>query len=134
MAVELVTFVPPFPIDITGDINEQLAEKLGSGEGYTDRTLPSGEYDLTPPADTYFRHNLVVFPEGNGVLRLVAPDNHVETSLSDGQTRTPLRRGGTQFRLPEDAPTHAIASGIPGQKGRQAVYHVIFHVPGPSPR
>lgn len=96
--------------------------------------LPEGTYDVTPPlpAETFYRHELVVFGNGGGLYRLF-PKEVDAISVMVGEDRV-MQSGGRQVNIPKDSGVMVISTRDPQCEGNMLVHGILVHKPGMSPR
>lgn len=119
----------PLPLqpNVDGEIKRIIVENLDKA-----KTLPEGEYDLTPSwwRKHLHRHNLVVFEDGTGIYRAIPREKEVGTvDVSTGE----FRKGSRMVKIPEDQAVVIVGGPLEDRK-TLGIYEIIFHSPGPSPK
>lgn len=133
MVIKLLSYKTGTLIDTTKSTIENAAFLFARDEQAV-KYLPSGEYDLTPQPSDALSHdiNLLVGPEGNGVVRFKAKNNHKTTvGFVTEEGITPLE-GGRQIRI-EDSEDGYILAGVFEGDPRPRALAVIGWEPGRSP-
>lgn len=132
MTIERIHIENGYPIDQTN--SHDIAKRAIVANINSLRSLPEGEYDLTPNSSEYhsFEHNLVVFGDGRGMYRGIPSDQNIGTIEYSPDGKTNSRLGGRIIRIPEDTCIALISS--PTKDKKLGIYEIIFYLPGPSPK
>src|SRR3989344_2152233 len=96
--------------------------------------LPVDEYNITPSVwlKRNNDYNLIVNPDGSGILRILPRYNDVRTREISSDSKTPWVKGGKTYNIPSDQPTFVIAGPKPNHPNIY-IFEFIFYIPGPSP-
>ena len=128
MTIERISFPEGLPLIRGADPKNAIAQAIARDQAEI-RSLPTGEYDLTPAAYTEntHRHTLLVQPDGTGIYRMLPLGLNVgHVDLITGREFP----GEKIIHIPRDEAS-VIMAGF--KETTPALFEVILYMPGRSP-
>jgi len=135
MTIERMHFENGYPLKFSGKtINSQI-EDIYIFNQHKIKTLPEGEYNLTPQwwVKDFVENSLSVFKDGSAIYKTIPLNDEVITVDYD-QEGIGRRKSGKQIlHLPTDVEITVVVGPLE-DKPSIGVYDIILYNPGDSPK